>query len=80
MMQPRSHDLAIAFPQGALINTSSEMVQRSSIVALLYLLDVCAWIIMLGGVAAWQYQCNKGVGETTSIWTACMTAQVQLNW
>jgi hypothetical protein len=58
------------------------MVQRASVVALLYLLDVCAWIIMLGGMASWQYQCNKDVepSDGVTIWDACMTAQVQLNW
>ena len=57
----------------------STMVQRSNFVALLYLLDVAAWVIMLGGVAAWQYQCNKDTPEG-NVWDTCMSSQVQLNW
>lgn len=51
------------------------MVQTSSVVALLYVLDVCAWVIMLGGVAAWQYQCN-----TSTDASVCLTAAQQLAW
>lgn len=54
--------------------SSRTMVGRSGIVALLYVLDVCAWFVMLGGISAWQYQCNTGSAGQ------CLNAAVQLNW
>ena len=55
------------------------MVQRSSVVALLYLLDVVAWVIILGGQAAWQYQCNTD-STVAADGLLCGSSAIQLSW
>lgn len=58
---------------------ASKMVQSSSIVALLFILNVVAWIIMLGGISAWQYQCNTR-DATLNEDQLCENADAQLTW
>ncbi|KFM24749.1 hypothetical protein F751_3761 [Auxenochlorella protothecoides] len=53
-------------------------MQRSTIVSLLFGLNIIAWIILLGGISAWQYNCNKE--NPDSIVDVCLTAYAQLAW